>query len=56
MKTDIIKINSKLPHILVGTPGRLIDLLEGNGLAQYVDGLGTFVLDEADRLLDMGFR
>jgi ATP-dependent RNA helicase DeaD len=42
------------PRIVVGTPGRLLDHL-GHGS---LDGslLATVVLDEADRLLDMGFR
>ena len=39
--------------IVVATPGRLLDLLNQQLLR--VDGLNTLVLDEADRLLDMGF-
>jgi ATP-dependent RNA helicase RhlE len=40
-------------HVLVATPGRLIDLMNQG----YVDlsGVEIFVLDEADRMLDMGF-
>lgn len=40
-------------HVLVATPGRLVDLL-GQGHVE-LDGLQVFVLDEADRMLDMGF-
>ena len=41
------------PHVVVGTPGRLLKLLENRALD--VDALKTLVLDEADRMLDMGF-
>lgn len=40
-------------HVLVATPGRLLDLLNQGHLV--LDRLKTFVLDEADRMLDMGF-
>ncbi|MBX2990933.1 MAG: DEAD/DEAH box helicase [Bacteroidetes bacterium] len=40
-------------NIIVGTPGRLIDLLN-RGMLQ-LDKITTLVLDEADRMLDMGF-
>ncbi len=39
--------------ILIATPGRLLDLI-GQGEV-HLDGLTHFVLDEADRMLDMGF-
>lgn len=40
-------------HILVATPGRLIDLIDQGHVE--LDRLEVFVLDEADRMLDMGF-
>ena len=40
-------------HIVVGTPGRIIDHLTRGSLD--LDALNTLVLDEADRMLDMGF-
>ena len=40
-------------HIIVGTPGRIMDHLARGHLK--LDALSTLVLDEADRMLDMGF-
>jgi len=42
------------PHIVVGTPGRVLKHL-GKGTLK-LDGLNVLVLDEADRMLDMGFH
>src|SRR5215475_11736036 len=39
--------------VLVATPGRLLDLVRGNALR--LNRVEVFVLDEADRMLDMGF-
>jgi ATP-independent RNA helicase DbpA len=40
-------------HVVVGTPGRIMDHLERGSLR--LDALNMLVLDEADRMLDMGF-
>ncbi|PLB35643.1 DEAD/DEAH box helicase [Aspergillus candidus] len=42
-------------HLLVGTPGRLQDILSDPSSGITVPKLSTLVLDEADRLLDQGF-
>ena len=44
---------SKGAHILIGTPGRIQDHLAKETLV--LDSIKTLVLDEADRMLDMGF-
>jgi ATP-dependent RNA helicase RhlE len=41
------------PHVVIGTPGRLKDLLNRRALS--LENINTLVLDEADRMLDMGF-
>lgn len=42
------------PAVVIATPGRLIDLMECNILS--LSDVGYLVLDEADRMLDMGFE
>lgn len=41
------------PHVIIGTPGRLKDLMKRRVLQ--LNNMTTLVLDEADRMLDMGF-
>ncbi|CAD6445782.1 c6d9b6ad-aaf7-4bfd-8912-4ed2c9670287 [Sclerotinia trifoliorum] len=49
------KVQREGCHILVGTPGRLQDLLTDEYSQVSAPGITTLVLDEADRLLDDGF-
>jgi len=48
-----IRALSQGVDILIGTPGRLFDLMQERALR--LDAVEIFVLDEADRMLDMGF-
>ncbi|WP_163970019.1 DEAD/DEAH box helicase [Oceanobacillus halotolerans] len=54
--TDKQKMTEKLkqpPHIVVGTPGRILDMVKEDVLSIYT--AKSFVVDEADLMLDMGF-
>ena len=52
---DIRALKGTTP-IVVATPGRLLDHLQNGDLAQRMANLDVLILDEADQLLDMGFR
>ena len=51
---DISKLENDEKNIVIGTPGRIYDLLESQDLNMKT--LEILILDEADRLLDMGFK
>ena len=54
-KIDIqIKALKRTTHIIVATPGRLIDLIERNEVK--LNNVKTIILDEADEMLSMGFK
>ncbi|HEY4602656.1 MAG TPA: DEAD/DEAH box helicase [Cerasibacillus sp.] len=54
--TDKERLKGKLkipPHIIVGTPGRILDLVNEGALSIY--NAKAFVIDEADLMFDLGF-
>ena len=53
-RINMQRIRQVNPHIIVATPGRLIDLLENMQLN--VSSSSYQILDEGDRMLDMGFH
>jgi superfamily II DNA/RNA helicase len=51
---DQVNALRRFPRFIVATPGRLADHLEHRSL--FLDGVETLILDEADRMLDLGFE
>lgn len=52
MKRQVLALKRQ-PNVIIGTPGRLKDL--ANQKKMYLGNIRTFVLDEADHMMDMGF-
>ncbi|XP_074287181.1 DEAD-box ATP-dependent RNA helicase 18-like [Silene latifolia] len=55
VKEDVKKIEVNGANVLIGTPGRLVDIMDRMDELDFRD-LEVLILDEADRLLDMGFQ
>ncbi|UYV68981.1 DDX55 [Cordylochernes scorpioides] len=57
-KKDIARFQAKGGHIVISTPGKLQSLVIGksSNFPVYLKNLEILILDEADRLLDMGFE
>lgn len=52
-KRQLDRLQHQQPHIVIGTPGRILDMINENALL--VHTAKEFVVDEADMTLDMGF-
>ena len=48
------QLRNKDPMIVIGTPGRIVDHINHRSL--FLDGLEMLILDEADRIMDLGFK
>ncbi len=55
-RAELSKFNSQGCDILIATPGRLADHLENHGFHRHLSDLKVYILDEVDRLLDVGFK
>ncbi|XWS74766.1 hypothetical protein CRYUN_Cryun01aG0025700 [Craigia yunnanensis] len=55
VKADLKKIEDEGANLLIGTPGRLYDIMDRMDVLDFRN-LEILILDEADRLLDMGFQ
>lgn len=56
MSSETSRLKAQTPQILVGTPGRALDHLQTGALAKMTQDLRIVIFDEADNILDMGFR
>lgn len=56
LQIDMLADEAKRPHIIIGTPGRTLDLVNKKKLA--LDHVKYFIVDECDKVLDAsgGFR
>ena len=54
MMTQALELQKK-PHIIIATPGRLVDHIQSSSGAVNLSKLSFLVMDEADRLLEPGF-
>jgi len=52
-KRQVAKLTQTQPHIVIGTPGRIFDLMQENAL--FVQTVQMMVVDEADMTFDLGF-
>ncbi len=51
---DGIQELRKLPHVVIGTPGRILDMLQKKHI--FTDKVKTFIIDEADEMFSQGFQ
>ncbi len=56
VQADVRAFRSRVPNVLVATPGRLIDLMVNHNLLPLFERLRVLIFDEADQLLEQGFR
>lgn len=54
LKDDLLYLNKKQPHIIIGCPGRILDLMYKNYI--YSDNINIVVIDEADEMFSYGFK
>jgi ATP-dependent RNA helicase DDX55/SPB4 len=56
INNDIAALKSSPPTVIIGTPGRLHEILTSPSSPLNMKSLELLIMDEADRLLDMGFK
>ncbi|CAO2174722.1 unnamed protein product [Urochloa humidicola] len=56
IKAELKRVEEEGANILVGTPGKLYDIMQRDDASLDYKNLEILILDEADRLLDMGFQ